>query len=489
MPRTGQQYLESLQDNRNIYIDGERVDNVTTHSAFKGISQTVARMYDVVNEEPELMTYETEDGTRANKIYMIPRSREDLESRRKAITRWTEETYGLVGRSPDHVAGFFAGFASNPDVFARGGEQYKENLLNFYKYARDNDKFLSYVIIPPQIDRSKTASELDNEFLATGVYEEKEDGIIIRGSQMLGTSAAVSDYMFVSCITPLKEGDEKYALSFVVPMGAQGLKLYARPGYAMGKPSTFDYPLSTNFDETDALVVFDDVFIPWEHVFVYKNIELTKAQFFETPAHVLGNNQSQTRFVTKVKFAIGLAKKITEMNGTDKIPPVQGRLGDLASLAGTVEGFLLSSEYECYINEQGVAVPNPRFLYGIMGLQSTLYTDVLHIVRELAGGGVLQVPSTYKEFVNPETKEDMQKYIKTSNEDVSSEDKVKLFKLAWDLIGTEFGGRHQQYEMFYAGAPHVAKGHAYRNYGYQETVELVEKCLSSYSIPELEKQN
>lgn len=481
MVRTGKEYIESIRDNRNIYIGGKRVDDVTTHPAFKGITETIANLYDIASDKKNNMIYETEDGTLANKIYMIPKSRDDLRDRREAIIKWSESTYGFVGRSPDHVASFFAGFASSPEVFERGLPKLKDNAVNFYKFARDNDLYLSYVIIPPQIDRSKASHEQEEKYLATGVYEEREDGIVIRGSQMLGTGAAVSNYLFVSCITPLRPGDETYAVSFVVPMDAPGLKLYPRPSYAVDKPSTYDYPLSTRFDESDALVVFDDVFIPWEHVFIYKDIDLVRAHFHETPAHKLGNSQAQTRFVSKLKFVIGLAKKIAAANGIDKIPAVQEKLGELASHAATAEGLLLASEYECAIDKNGTAVPNTRFLYGAMGLQNELYPKVITIFRELVGGGVLQVPSSYLELVNPETKDDMQKYIRSAT--VRAEEKVQLFKLAWDVIGSEFGGRHQQYEMFYAGAPFVAKGYSYRNYGYEEAEALAAKCLSSYSIP------
>ncbi|MEH7252554.1 4-hydroxyphenylacetate 3-hydroxylase N-terminal domain-containing protein [Neobacillus niacini] len=482
MVRSGKQYLASIQDHRSIYIDGKKVDNVTTHPAFKGISQSIAKLYDIAVDPLNDMTYKTENGTTANKIYMMPKSREELRDRRAAIQKWSESTFGFVGRSPDHVAAYMAGFASAPDVFERGLTKLKDNASNFYKFARDNDLYLSYVIIPPQIDRSKAAHELEEEFLATGVYKENEDGITIRGSQMLGTSAAVSDYLFVSCITPLRPGDETYAVSFVVPMDAPGLKLYCRPSFAADKPSVYDYPLSTQFDESDALVVFEDVFIPWEHVFVYKDIKLVQAQFHETPAHRIGNNQAQTRYVTKLKFVIGLARKIAAANGIDKIPSVQEKLGELASLAATAEGLLLASEYECIFDHRGNAIPNPRFLYGAMGLQNSIYPQVIHIFRELVGGGVLQVPSSYKELVNPETKADMERYVRSST--MGAVEKVKLFKLAWDIIGSEFGGRHQQYEMFYAGAPFVAKGYAYRNYGYDEAVALAENCLNSYSIPE-----
>ncbi|MGO0061249.1 4-hydroxyphenylacetate 3-hydroxylase family protein [Brevibacillus fluminis] len=479
--RTGQQYKDSLKDNRCIYIGGERVQDVTTHPAFTGIIDTVAGLYDIAADPKNKMTYVTEDGMIANKIYMIPRSREDLQERREAITTWAEATCGFVGRSPDHVASFLASFAGAAHVFERGGQRFKDNVVNFYKFARDNDLYVSYVIIPQQVDRSKAAHELDEKYVAMAVYEEREDGIVVRGSQMLGTGSAVSNYLFCSVISPLRPGDEDYAISFAVPMDAPGLKLYARPSYAQDKPSTFDYPLSTQFDESDSFVVFDDVFIPWEHVFVYKNIDLVRAQFHETPAHAVGNNQAQIRFATKLKFVIGVARKMAEMNGTDKFPQVQEKLGELASIASTVEGMMLASEYQCIQDEHGLVRPNPRFLYGIVGMQDTIYTSVIKILRELAGGGVLQGPSTYREMIHPETAADIAKYIRGGN--VDSTQKIQLFKLAWDIVGSEFGGRHQQYEMFYNGAPFVVKGYSFRNYGYQEAVKLVERFLGSYQLP------
>ncbi|WP_088835156.1 4-hydroxyphenylacetate 3-hydroxylase family protein [Paenibacillus tyrfis] len=477
MVRNGKQYLESLKDDRCIYIHGERVKDVTTHPAFAGIVQSYAKLYDMAADPANEMTYTTEDGTVANKVFMIPRSRDDLAQRRRAIQRWAEATCGFAGRTPDHVASFLAGFSGYPEVFG----EYEENVHNYYKKARDEDLFVTYVIIPPQVDRSKAAYEQEEKYLPVGVLEERKDGIVVRGSQMLGTSAAVSNYLFVSCITPLKPGDEDYAVSFVVPLNAPGLKLYPRPSYAMGKESVFDYPLSTQFDESDSLMVFDDVFVPWEHVFVYRNIEATRDQFHKTPAHVLGNNQAQIRLCTKIKFLIGIARKITAMGGTDKFPQVQERLGELASLAATVEGMLLASEYECIFDKYGNARPAPRYLYGIVGMQDQVYAGVIKILRELVGGGVLQLPSSYHEMVNEETKDDIRQYIRATG--VDSETKIKLFRLAWDVIGSEFAGRHQQYEMFYNGAPFVVRGHAFRNYGYHEPLELLERFLNSYELP------
>jgi 4-hydroxyphenylacetate 3-monooxygenase len=472
--RNGQQYLEALRDERQVYVEGERIRDIASHPAFSGITRTIAGMYDLALAATEEMSYVApETGEQANRVFMIPRGREDLEQRRRAITCWARQTHGFVGRGPEHVGGFLAGFASAPDLFARGRPEFGQNVTRFYRKVLADDLYVSYTIVPPQVDRSKTAQGQEEAFIQVGVVGEKDGGIVVRGAQMLGTAAPISDYLLVSCIMPLRPGDEDYANTFVIPIASPGLKLYCRPPYALDKPSVYDYPLSTQFDETDALAVFDDVFVPWENVFVYRDVEMLRAQFFEAPAHILGNNQAQIRLVEKLKFLIGIGRKIAATTKIDTIPTVQEKLGELAALAAVVEGMELASEATCIMDRNGVARPNPRFLYGAMGLQSELYPRILALLRELAGAGVIQVPTSYRALVNPETAPDI----------VPAEERIKLFKLAWDAVGSEFGGRHHQYEMFYAGAPYVARGYAYRNYGYEEPLEIVETFLRSYGLP------
>jgi 4-hydroxyphenylacetate 3-monooxygenase len=427
------------------------------------------------------MRYQSpESGGEANKVFMIPRSRDDLAQWRQAITAWSHTSRGFVGRSPDHVAAFLAGFAGAPDVFAAEGRPFAENVVRYQAKAAAESLFTSYTIIPPQVNRATTAHGWDEELLQVGVLQERDDGIVVRGSQMLGTSTAVSDSLLVSCIKPLSPEDERYANTFVVPVGAPGLKVYCRRPYGTGQPSGFDYPLSTRFDESDALVVFDDVFVPWHDVFVYRDVPRLRRQWYETAAHVLGNTQAQIRLVVKLKFLLGLARRITIVNGIDKIPAVQDLLGELAALVAPVEACVLAAEATCQIDEHGVARPNPRFVYGAMGNQARLYPRVLEILRELVGGGVIQLPSSYRELVAPETAADMERYLRSG--EVGAEERVKLFKLAWDAIGSEFAGRHHQYEMFYAGAPFVARGNAMRNYGYDEALASADEFLDGYDL-------
>jgi 4-hydroxyphenylacetate 3-monooxygenase len=478
--RTGAEYLRSIKaDGRTVYVHGQPVDDVTEHPAFHGIAHSIAAMYDAVGGDPAMVVESPETGGPINRVYAIPRSVEDLRLRRETITKWSQLSQGFVGRGPDHVAAFMAGFGAAPEVF---GDTHgaAANVARWYRRAAAESAYATYTIIPPQVDRSTTAGAWKDDFLQVGVVEERDGGIVVRGSQMLGTATAVSDHLFVSCIKPLQPGDEVYANSFMVPVATPGLKVYCRRPYATAEASRFDYPLSSRFDETDALIVFDDVFVPWEDVFVYRDIELVRRQWFETAAHALGNSQAQIRLVAKTKFLAGIARKIAAVNGIERIPSVQEKLGELASVAAVVEGMVLAAEAAAEVDAHGVARPHPRFLYGAMGLQSELYPRILAILRELAGGGVIQLPSSYHDLVSEETRPDIDRYFSGAHTD--AEERIKLFKLAWDAVGSEFGGRHHQYEMFYAGAPFVTRGYAFRNYGYEEAVGQVENFLSTYSV-------
>src|SRR5918998_3503919 len=236
--RNGEQYIESLNDGRRVYVNGEKVSNPTEHPAFSGAIRTAASLYDAALDPSNDMIFtDPETGIEANKVFMIPRNLEDLQQRRQAILSWAEITKGLLGRSPDHVGSFMAGFASAPEVFAGADDSFANNVKRFYQTMMREDLYVSYTIIPPQVDRSKTAQGQEDAFTQVGVYEERDDGIVVRGAQMLATGGAISNHLFVSCIQPLKTGDEAYAISFVTPIDTSGLKLYCRRPYAIGQPS------------------------------------------------------------------------------------------------------------------------------------------------------------------------------------------------------------------------------------------------------------
>jgi 4-hydroxyphenylacetate 3-monooxygenase len=481
--RTGQQYLDDIRnDGRRIFLDGEEIRDVTSHPAFCEGARTIAGLYDIASDPSnrDLMTFASPmTGKPVNRMWQIPKSVQDLRLRRYAIERWAEETFGFLGRSPDHVAGFFVGFMAAPEVMSRGANgPFAANCHSFYELARDEDLYITYTIVPPQIDRTKPAHQQNPPDLYAGVVAERDGGIVIHGGQMLGTGSVYSDYILLSTIHPMKSGDENYAISVAIPCNAPGVKIYPRRSYALAATSVFDYPLATRFDETDSLLVYDDVFVPWENVFVYKNVDLCRAQWFETPAHIIGNNQSQIRFVTKLRFLVGLAHRVTKMNGSIAQPMVQSRVAELAMYAAMYEGLLDAQIETAKANANGVYVPNPQSHYAAMNLQSIIYPLMLDIIRELSGGGMIQLPASVTDLQHAEIGADLRRYVQSP--DFPAEERVRLLKLCWDSVGSEFAGRHQQYEKFYAGAPFIVRTHMYRHYNFGLSDRLVDKALSGY---------
>src|SRR3954466_3133322 len=333
--RTGSEYLRSLADGRKVFLDGEHVADVSRHKAFSEAARSLGGFCDRAGapENRELMTFTSpKTGAPVHRSYQIPRSHADLRQRRLFSEKWAEATFGLMGRTPDHVAGFFSGYAAVPEVFAKGGQKFADNVVAFYEKMRDEHLYVSYAIVPPQIDRSKPAHKQSDPALYAGVVKERDDGIVISGAQQLATGGALSDWLQLSCIHPLQPGDENYANNAAVPINAPGLKLYPRRPFALRADNSFDYPLSSRFDESDSYVVFDNVFVPWERVFIYRNIEVSRDQWWKTPSHLYGNHQAQVRYVTKLRFMIGIAQRMNEMTGNTGNPAVQIMMGELAAL-------------------------------------------------------------------------------------------------------------------------------------------------------------
>ena len=482
--RTGDSYVESLRDGRNVILDGEHVEDVTTHPAFAAGVRSVARLYDFSSDPAnhEVMTYESPtSGRPVNLSWLVPRSVKDLRRRRLAIEAWSEMSFGYLGRSPDHVASFFAGFSGSLDTFAKAGDHYADNVQRFYERARDEDLYVTYTIIHPQVDRAKGPHEQYAPNLYASIVRSGDDGVVVRGAQMLGTGTILSDYLFVSSIQPLPPGADDYGLSVVIPVNHPKLRIYPRRPYGRDVTSAGDYPLSATYDETDALVVFDDVDVPAEHVFVDRDPEITFAQFNRTPAHLLGNTQAQIRYAVKMRFLAGLASQLAEWSGQARDRNFQLSLARVAALASVPYGMVLAGEYNATIDANGVARPDPEMLYAAMTQQPELYRDITFALRELTGGTTIQVPSSMSAFQDPVTRADFERFVRWP--EVDSEHRIGLLKLIWDAIGSEFASRHFQYEMFYAGSASVVQGRLYRNYDWERARSMVLRCLSETPGP------
>jgi 4-hydroxyphenylacetate 3-monooxygenase len=479
MIKNGKEYTATLRDRRAVYLDGGKVEDVTTHPAYAGAVRSVARLYDfqAAPGNADLMTYDCGGGERANRIWELPKSYAALVKRRQGLEAWTQLHCGFFGRAPDHVASCISGMYMGLEVFAAYDRDRAKALADYYRYARDNNLYLTYVIINPQADRSKSAAQQKSEYLTTGVVDRDASGITVRGAKMLATGGIMANEVFVTCIQPLAPGDEKYALSFAIPMNAKGLKILSRKSYEAHAPSVFDNPLASRFDENDAVLYFEDVKVPWERLFVVENIEMCQKQFHATPAHVCQNYQAMIRLSVKLRFLVGLARRIAEINGILNFPQVRESLGQLAAETGMLDALVVAMEAKG-TQHGDFFVPDRHTLYTAQVLTQQLYPRFVASIRELAGGALITLPSSVKDFSNPEIAGLIA--LTQQSPAASAQEKVKFYKLAWDALGSEYASRHLQYEMFYAGATFVTRGHSFRTYDWGRAGGLVDEMLGGY---------
>ena len=474
--RTGAEHIKSLKDGRTVYIDGELVTDVTEHPAFRNAVLAAAELYDfqALPENVELMTFQPDGSNRrVNRGWQMPRNYEELVQRRKALQAWAALSCGFCGRSPDHLSSSLVGQRMGIEVFRKHGAARAKAVVDFFDYARHNDLYVSYVIINPQAERGKDWGQQAEDLVAR-IVDEDSTGITIRGAKMLGTGAVMANELLVANMQPLKPGEEDIAFSCALPMNAKGLRVLSRKSYEAHAVSVFDNPLSSRFDENDALMYFDDVKVPWERVFVHRDTDMCRAQFHDTLGHTFQNYQSQIRLMVKTRFLVGVARRIADTIGTSAMPPVRETLGRLAAQAAMVDGMVVGMEAAGH-GEGGYFVPHKHMMYAAQVLTQELYPRLVDTIRGLAGGALIMLPSSHRDADNPE----LARIIGlTQRSPVSSAaERVDFLNLAWDAIGSEFGSRQTQYEMFYAGAPYVTCAHSYRTYDWGAAGALVERML------------
>ncbi|GAA1372288.1 4-hydroxyphenylacetate 3-hydroxylase family protein [Streptomyces beijiangensis] len=479
MTRSGQEYTESLRDGREIWLDGERVKDVTTHPAFRNTAASIAGLYDLAHSSEHSATL-TEGGV--HRAFAIPRGYQDLVARRKAYKVWAEASYGFLGRTPDYMAGGAAGFAAAPQLFTTESFDGSANALAYHRRLAEGDLYPTFTITNPQIDRTKSASEQEEDDLVVRVVAERDGGIVVRGAKMIGTAAVFGNEVIVGTIEPLAPQDVEHALCFSVPIDTPGLKFISRTSYEAQARSVFDNPLSSRFDENDALLICEDVFVPWENVLTYRNVDASFGMWWKTPAYRNFVHQAATRFWTKLEFLTGIAILITKANNTYQLPPVTQAIGRLMGKVAQAKAFVLAAEasYEEIDGGKGGVAPGKDISFAQRIMAGELYPQAVQEIKMLCGGGVIQLPASGADLLHPEIGPLVAKYIRSPGH--PAEDRIKLLKLAWDALGSEFAGRHEQYERFYHGAPHIYLMQQAWEGDTASCEELARHCLDSYTL-------
>src|SRR5919199_1316199 len=475
--RTGEEFLAGLRsDEREIWLEGEKITDPSAHPKLEGAARSLARLFDLQHEDPDTFLIDSPDtGRPVNVTHIQPKSREDLERRRIASKRIADETVGMMGRTPDYLNYTFACFAARADVWARyGNEEGARNLVEYQKLIRDTDLALTHTLINPQVDRSvPEADQLGGE-VSLHKVEDTENGILVRGARMLATLAPFADELAVYPGSDLRLQDAKYAICFSIPVSTPGLKFICRDSFSSQRPA-WDYPLSTRFDEMDAVVVFDDVEIPRERIFLDGDPKLHSEVITDSHwrAHII--HQAMARAWSKLEFAFGLGHTMADMTGVNAFDHVQEKLGELWSMMEMTRAGVVAAEAGSFQAEGSDDwVPDERSFVALRGLMPKWVPRTIELIQLIGGGGFMATPSK-ADFETEAIRPYIDKYFQARN--AGAERRVRAFRLAWDFVGSSLGGRGELYERFYLSDSFRMTALAYLLADKEHPTELVEQFL------------
>lgn len=455
LPYTGKEFLESLDDGREVWIYGERIKNIAEHPAFRNTARMIARLYDALHrdhaDKKNLLICPTEWGGFTHKYFVAPRSAEDLVAARDAIAEWSRITYGWLGRSPDYKAAFLATLGANAEFYA----PYQENARRWYRYSQERVPFVNHAIVQPPVDRNMAPGAPGGP---TDVYahvtKETDAGIRVTGAKVVATGSALTHFTFVAHAGVLPVQDKNFAIVFLVPSNAPGIKFLCRVSNeqraaVLGSP--FDYPLSSRLDENDAIFIMDDVLVPWEDVFVYADIDKANRFFPNSGFLPRAMLQGCTRLAVKLDFILGLLVKATEIAGTRAFRGVEANIGEVIAWRNTMWGLSDAMAKGAEPWAGGCVLPalEPAMAYRIMAPEA--YVQIRQMIEKTVASSLIYLNSHARDFKTPELRGYLDRYVRGSG-GVSAVERVKLMKLLWDAIGSEFGARHELYEINYAGS-------------------------------------
>ncbi|MEE1620812.1 4-hydroxyphenylacetate 3-monooxygenase, oxygenase component [Zafaria sp. Z1313] len=476
--RTGREFLDKLDAMRpHLVIDGEVVSGgLTAHPAFAGVARSYAGLYDLQHDPRHrdvLSFVDPESGERVSTSFLVPRSAADLARRREAATVWARHSNGFLGRTGDYMNSCLTALASAKTFFSRADPVFGERIEAYTAYAREHDLLATHTLIPPQANRSVSGSEQLGGQLAARVVEERPDGIVVTGARMLATVAPIADELLVFPSTVLRGSpdDAPFSFAFALRNDAPGLRYLCRTGLHHGG-SAHDEPLASRYDEVDAVVVFDEVFVPNERVFMLGRPELCNAWYQDTGAAALMTHQVLTRTVAKSEFFLGLASEIADAIGIDGFQHIQE---DLAELVRTVEigkALAVAAEAQAAPSPDGVYLPHWPTLNAARNWYPKASQRFPEIIRTFCASGLMGLPGEADLAI---ARDDIELYLQSKG--LTGPERIRLFKLAYDASISGFSSRQALYEYFFFGDPVRMAGALVNGYDRGPARERVRRLL------------
>jgi 4-hydroxyphenylacetate 3-monooxygenase len=472
MIRNGQQYRDSIRDGRQVWVNGERVRDVASHTMFKPLVDIRARIYDMAHEAEHapVMAYRAESGELCAIGAKLPLTQEDWHAKRAAVDAVLDDIGGIVTRVGDETVGEMWSLYDGQDLLNEVNPQFAANIRRHVEQVVRNDPFHVSANTDPKGDRSKRPQDQDPDMLLHAV-KETDAGIIVRGAKY-ETAAAYANQAFTKP-TIANWGDSQlsdYAVGFICNLGAPNLKFICRTGFA-GRAPAADYPLSNRFDEVDTLLVFDNVLVPWEDVLFYRHTRA--ATFIRATLHRYSAFAFVQRTVRLADFMIGVALFNARQTGLDRQQAVQEKLAQLACYREGINAHLTAAIACARRSPAGLLMPEQSLLMTGRVLASSQLHHMMHIARELCGGQICVTPDAAA-FRDPETAPWLEKYYSV-NDDWQPEDRRKLLAFARDLLNSDYAGHRLTFQLFAQSPPYANLAAVYRNFDWEETLRVVQQ--------------
>ena len=472
--RTGEQFLTGLSDDRELWLGDGKVASITEHPALSGAARAIAAVYDRQHEHGDVcLTTDPDSGETVNVSHLIPRSAEDLQRRHRGLERTAEYSMGLMGRTPDYMNVTFAGFAGRVDEWSvNGNEAGGENLVRYQRKLAREDLSLTHTIVHATMDLAKGTFPVGFDPAQLHKVGETEHGIIVRGARVLATLAPFADELAVYPGHPMPDADPRHALSFCIPMDTPGLKFICRDSVSVDG-NLFDHPISSRFDEQDAFVIFDDVEVPRERLFIDENLEVYNL-VMSTSWWPNIMQQTMIRAHTKLEFARGLVIAMAGAINRNQ-PPTQEMMGEIAMFTEFARASVYAAEQASHDHGNGFWCCDVRPLMALRAALTEWFPRVNEIIRRIGSHNLLTTPSRAA-LDDPDLRPLIDTYLRGVGVDAEGRDRI--VRLAWDFAGSALGSRNEQYERFYLGSTGRALMSLHDLLDRGRTEDLVNRFLS-----------
>jgi 4-hydroxyphenylacetate 3-monooxygenase len=478
---TGQRYVESLRDGREVWLDGEVVKDVTAHPAFTGMVHELARIYDLQHSEQyrdQMSFVSSESGNRCSLSWFLPRCIDDLQKMRRNSEIWNQQCWGQLGRSPDILASHITTLYAIKDALSAVKNphcDFGENVASYHRYCRENDLFLTHALGDPQVDRSQ---QLQNEQrsggeeeLALHVVEETNEGVIVTGAKQLATAAPISNETYVSLsATFVRRADPRFVLAFSIPTSSPGLKILSREPVSQWT-GAYGHPLGMLCDEQGSMLFFDHVLVPWDRVFMlYDSAPLL--QRFSSGINFQGWG-NLCRIHERMRLMTAVATLIAEAIGVMEYREVAAKLGEMATYTEMWRHAMDGVEHNAFMTDGGLMSLGSMSGMNIFFAQTS--ARMVQLLWEIAGSGLIMQPSE-NDLSNPQFRPYLERYMCGKGVDV--EYKSRLYRLAHDLAVSSFGMRQQVYEYWHGGDPNRNRINLLRSYDQRDIIQRINDLVS-----------